>query len=146
MSFSEAIKSCLTKYVDFSGVASRSEYWFFALFLFLCYLGAIILSAAANSVVLLVLFILALILPSLAAQIRRLRDGGFSPWLALLNLIPYLGAIALIVLCCQPSKPNSAAADASQQTYSALNQYCGTCGTFRSLNEAFCKSCGSRNS
>ena len=146
MSFSEAIKSCLTKYVDFSGVASRSEYWFFILFTFLCEVGALILSAAANSLVFFVLIILGLILPLLAAQIRRLRDGGFSPWLALLGLIPYLGSIAVIVLCCLPSKPNSTAPGANQQTSSSINQYCGTCGTLRAQNEAFCKSCGSQHS
>jgi len=28
MSFTESIKTCLSKYADFSGRASRSEYWF----------------------------------------------------------------------------------------------------------------------
>ena len=32
MSFTEAIKTCFRKYIDFSGRASRSEYWWFILF------------------------------------------------------------------------------------------------------------------
>jgi uncharacterized membrane protein YhaH (DUF805 family) len=32
MTFAGAIKTCLTKYADFRGVASRSEYWYFILF------------------------------------------------------------------------------------------------------------------
>ena len=32
MDFPTSIKTCFSKYVDFKGVASRSEYWYFALF------------------------------------------------------------------------------------------------------------------
>ena len=35
MSFTDAIRTCLRKYVTFSGRASRPEYWWFILFLFL---------------------------------------------------------------------------------------------------------------
>ena len=31
MTFQESIKVCFSKYVDFSGRARRSEYWFFFL-------------------------------------------------------------------------------------------------------------------
>ena len=35
MGFIEAVKTCLGKYAQFNGRASRSEFWFFNLFLFI---------------------------------------------------------------------------------------------------------------
>ena len=92
MGFSESIKTCFKKYADFSGTASRSEYWWFALFGVLVYLCLVIISAASRTPLFIILG-LGLLLPSLAVQVRRLRDGGFSGWLALINLIPYLSLI-----------------------------------------------------
>ena len=99
MGFAESIRTCLSKYVDFNGVASRSEFWWFMLFVF-------IVSAALNYVSPLVggLFGLAMLLPELAAGARRLHDTGKSGWLQLLLLIPLIGLIILIVFWVQESK------------------------------------------
>ncbi len=35
---------------------------------------------------------------NLATTVKRLKDANFSPWLALLNLIPYLGALIVFIL------------------------------------------------
>ena len=35
MGFQDAVRTCLRKYATFSGRASRPEYWYFMLFLFL---------------------------------------------------------------------------------------------------------------
>ena len=146
MTFSESIKTCFSKYADFSGTASRSEYWYFSLFELFCYLGALIISSATNSAVILGLLILGLLLPGLSVSVRRLRDGAFSPWLVLLILIPYIGFIPLIVLYCQPSKPAGKANTNTQPQYGAAQigtkQYCSNCGTIQSHNELFCKNCG----
>jgi uncharacterized membrane protein YhaH (DUF805 family) len=32
MNFIESVKTCFSKYADFSGRATRSEYWWFVLF------------------------------------------------------------------------------------------------------------------
>ncbi len=45
MGFGEAIRVCFSKYADFSGRASRSEYWFFVLFSILVNFGARIVDA-----------------------------------------------------------------------------------------------------
>jgi uncharacterized membrane protein YhaH (DUF805 family) len=37
--------------------------------------------------------------------VRRLHDGGFSGLLALLLLVPFAGAVAVLVLTILPSKP-----------------------------------------
>lgn len=45
MDFQTAVRTCLQKYVTFSGRASRPEYWYFVLFMVL---GQILLGIADN--------------------------------------------------------------------------------------------------
>ncbi len=33
MTFQESVRVCFTKYIDFNGRASKSEYWWFILFI-----------------------------------------------------------------------------------------------------------------
>ena len=99
MTFQESIRVCFGKYVDFNGVASRPEFWWFALFVFVvCIVLALVSSLLSN------LFALATLLPQLAVGARRLHDIGRSGWWQLLLLVPLLGLIVLIVLWAQPSK------------------------------------------
>ncbi len=102
MTFSESIKTCFSKYADFNGRGSRSEYWWFFLFLVLVSLGLSYISD-----ILALLFSLATLLPSLAAGARRLHDTDKSGWLQLIVLIPVLGWIIVIYLLAQaPKEPN----------------------------------------
>jgi uncharacterized membrane protein YhaH (DUF805 family) len=92
MNFFDAIKTCLAKYVDFNGRASRPEYWYFVLFIVLgqiC-LGIVFRPLAAA-------FALAVLLPHLAVGARRLHDTDRSAWWLLLGFIPLIGAIVLLV-------------------------------------------------
>lgn len=96
-------------YVDFKGRATRKQFWLFILFtmLIMFIIGVIFgLIGLPGKVVNTVTIILelGLFLPSLAIEARRLRDGGFSPWLLLIGLIPFIGWLVLIVLFCLPSK------------------------------------------
>lgn len=102
MTFQESIQVCFNKYVDFSGRASRSEYWWFVLFVFL---GSFVLSIF--SFWLNVIFLLVTLLPQLAAASRRLHDTGRSGWWQLIGLIPLIGFIVLIVFLAQESGPAS---------------------------------------
>ncbi|GAA4409577.1 DUF805 domain-containing protein [Quisquiliibacterium transsilvanicum] len=43
------------------------------------------------------LFVLAMLLPSLAVSVRRLHDIGRSGWWLLVSFIPLIGAIVLLV-------------------------------------------------
>ena len=52
-----------------------------------------------------VLYCLAVFLPGLAVEIRRLHDVGKSGWMILIALIPFVGAIWLLVLFCLDSQP-----------------------------------------
>jgi uncharacterized membrane protein YhaH (DUF805 family) len=54
---------------------------------------------------LLILGILAAIIPLLAVEVRRLHDQDRSGWLVLLNLIPYVGFVAVFVMMLLPGTP-----------------------------------------
>ena len=102
MEFGEAIRTCLRKYATFSGRASRSEFWYFQLFVTLTNFVAEILdrpifasSEAFNGplswIVTVVFFV-----PSIAVASRRLHDGDKTGWLQLIGLT-VVGLIPLIV-------------------------------------------------
>jgi uncharacterized membrane protein YhaH (DUF805 family) len=96
MTFQDSVKVCLSKYTDFSGRATRSEYWWFVLFIVLVSAGTSLLSHILSG-----LFSLAILLPSLAAATRRLRDTGRSGWWQLVCLVPVVGIVVLIVFLAQ---------------------------------------------
>ena len=74
-----AVRSCLSKYAQFGGRATRAEYWWFVLFYVLSYLIAFLLDTVlGTALVITVLVILVLLIPSLAVSIRRLHDSGHS--------------------------------------------------------------------
>jgi len=104
MTFQDSIKVCFNKYVDFSGRASRSEYWWFALFVFL---GSVVLSMF--SFWLQMLFLLGTLLPQLAAASRRLHDTNRSGWWQLICLVPLIGWIVLIVFLAQEGSTSDSA-------------------------------------
>lgn len=81
MSLGRAVATCLGKYATFSGRASRAEYWWFALFLWLVQAGAGIVDSALfpiEGAVFRPLVGLAMLLPWLAAGWRRMHDTGRS--------------------------------------------------------------------
>ena len=102
MSFVQAVQVCLRKYVDFSGRAVRSEFWWFALFQLIVMVVASMLGDTVYAVV-----ALALVLPSLAVGARRLHDIGKSGWFLLLHLLPIIGILVLIFFWVQPSQTES---------------------------------------
>jgi uncharacterized membrane protein YhaH (DUF805 family) len=103
MTFVDSIKTCLSKYADFKGRASRSEYWWFYLFLVLVYIVLMVLVQVTGST-LLFIPVLALFLPSIAAGARRLHDTNRSGWWLLIGIIPLIG-LALIVLLVLEATP-----------------------------------------
>jgi len=94
----------LKKYTDFSGRAPRAEYWWFYLLTVVAYLIALILdsligtgAAFASTGIIMLLVILGLLIPALAAGVRRLHDTDRSGWWLLIAFIPLVGAIVLLV-------------------------------------------------
>jgi uncharacterized membrane protein YhaH (DUF805 family) len=114
MGFGEAVASCFSNYANFSGRATRSEYWFFRLFVVLVFFGSLfvvgLIGAATGSpdsasaiaqvlTLLLVLFWIAILIPDLAVSVRRLHDTNRSGWWYLLAAVPF-GSIVLLVWWC----------------------------------------------
>ena len=108
MGFQEAVAACFRKYVTFSGRATRPEYWYFALFIFLASIGLNIIDTMIfgtdydDPSVFSGIFSLATLLPSISVSVRRLHDIGRSGWWWWLWLVPILGWIILIYWACQP--------------------------------------------
>ncbi|MFT4027199.1 MAG: DUF805 domain-containing protein [Novosphingobium sp.] len=97
----------MSKYVVFSGRASRSEYWFFYLATFLASIVASIIDNILGLGFLSMIVALGLFLPSIAAGIRRLHDTDRSGWWLLIVLIPLVGAILLIVWLATKGTPGT---------------------------------------
>ena len=105
----------LQKFAVFSGRATRPEYWYFVLFNVLVSIALLILgfvvtsmtSGSVNGMLILDVYALATLLPSLGVTVRRLNDAGLSPWLILLAFVP-IGNIVLLVLLCKESQPVTA--------------------------------------
>ena len=97
----------LQNYVGFSGRARRSEFWYFTLFnlifaIILMVLDRVLGLAGENGLgPLYLIYILAVFLPTLAVDFRRLHDTDRSAWWILIAFIPIVGAIVLIVFFCQ---------------------------------------------
>lgn len=119
MTFSQSIKSVFSKYADFSGRATRSEYWYFYLFNFLVVMvyyialfamlvsGSRDSSAAGYLSVMFIIYALVMTIPSLAVTVRRLHDTGHSGWWIFLNLIPVIGSIVLFIWFITDSYPDT---------------------------------------
>jgi uncharacterized membrane protein YhaH (DUF805 family) len=133
MTFKESIKTCFNKYATFNGRASRSEYWFWTLFLIVAELviwfGALMLfggmgasvGGAADpygaaggalggmivgggiAMILIFIFALIIILPTLAVTVRRLHDSNKSGWFLLLYIVPFVGPLVIFVFMLLPS-------------------------------------------
>jgi uncharacterized membrane protein YhaH (DUF805 family) len=108
----------LKRYADFSGRSRRKEYWMFTLGLILAFLLLFALFAAfaatagssgsddfesmvgGTGVIVFVVAYLAILIPSIAVQVRRMHDQDKSGWFVLLSLIPYIGGIIIFVFMC----------------------------------------------
>ena len=98
MTFFESILTCFKKYAEFRGRASRSEFWWFMLFVVLVTAALTYLGETWVSI-----FTIAILLPLLAAGARRLNDIGKSPWWQLFLLVPVGGIVILGILWAQPT-------------------------------------------
>ena len=92
MTFTQSIKTCFNKFIDFSGRASRSEYWWFFLFTLIVR----ILTGWIPGVGFVVALVL--LLPSLSVTVRRLHDTNRTGWWLLLPIGITLAAIILGVI------------------------------------------------
>jgi uncharacterized membrane protein YhaH (DUF805 family) len=103
----------MRQYLDFSRIASRSEYWGT---LIISWLLAIVLSIVAivimifdgifvllgGLIMLAGLFLLIWIM--LAVTAARCRDSGINPWWTAATMLPYIGFVVMIVVGCLSTK------------------------------------------
>ncbi len=97
-------------YADFSGRARRKEFWMFVLFNFIFLLITALLDITLIYVgigfkMISPIYALAVFIPGLAVEVRRLHDIGKSGWWIFISLIPLIGSIWLLVLLATDSQP-----------------------------------------
>ena len=122
-----AYKNFFKGYAEFTGRSTRPDYWWVWLGNFILsipfwviYIYTVFLSAVMDSVsdsaseaafmifglvaIIYVVFYLAILVPTIALTIRRLRDAGFHWAFIFLRLAPMVGGIALLILLAMPTK------------------------------------------
>lgn len=103
-----------TEYATFSGRSSRSEFWWVQLFILLVSVAVVVLvavtselgSLAALGVLVGVgyfVFLVGVLMPSLALTVRRLHDANLSAGFLALALIPSVGGLIVFILLLLPS-------------------------------------------
>lgn len=106
--FMDWVKKCFRNYANFNGRARRKEYWFFNLAYILIYVVAVLLDyMIGNKGILPGIVTLALIVPLLAVQVRRLHDISKSGWWVLISFVPFIGSILILVWMATDTKPES---------------------------------------
>ena len=97
-------------YIDFNGKATRKVYWGFGIFISLIWISFfalfLLFGAATDEAIFFssVIFLAALLLPSLSVTIGRLHDINMSGWALLLAFIPILGNVFMLAIALIPSK------------------------------------------
>ena len=102
MNFTESIQACYKKFFDFSGRASKSEYWWFQLFQIIIYILAFIFQG--DLALLFSIVVIANLIPIYAAAVRRIHDSNKSGWFVLLSFIPIIGLYVFVLLVQDGSK------------------------------------------
>ena len=93
----------LKRYADFTGRATRKQFWMYVLFYVLIYIAVLLVTAAIGMEVLVSLYVLGMLIPTLAIGARRMHDINRTGWWQLLLIIPLLGSIIMIIFWVQPT-------------------------------------------
>ena len=102
MNFVESIQTCYKKFFDFSGRASKSEYWWFQLYNAIIYVLTFIFQG--DLVLLFSILIIVNLIPVYAVGVRRIHDSDKSGWFVLISLIPLIGLYIFVLLLQDGSK------------------------------------------
>jgi uncharacterized membrane protein YhaH (DUF805 family) len=91
------------RYADFTGRATRQQYWMYVLIYVVISVVLSIIDAAIGTMVLAAIFSVVMLVPSISIATRRLHDTGRTGWWQLIGFIPFLGIIILLVFLVQDS-------------------------------------------
>lgn len=81
--FTDALKN----YANFSGSATRQQYWMFILFYVIFYICCAVIDGLLGMAALETILSIALLIPSISITTRRLHDIGKSGWWQLLPMM-----------------------------------------------------------
>ena len=121
-----AYKNFFKNYAEFTGRSTRPDFWwvwlgnlilsipFWIIYFYIVYLSTVMdsVSDSASEAIFMVfglvaiiyaVFYLAILVPTLALSVRRLRDAGFHWAFIFLRFVP-MGGIALLILHAMPTK------------------------------------------
>lgn len=124
----DAVKRAYLKTFRYDGRAGLGEYWWYMLYtllltiLLVSVLGIVITqttssgpgssSGPAALVGTLIGAIVVLHIPvGISLTVRRLHDGGNSGWMYLIGLVPWVGGLIVLIICCALPKPSGARFD-----------------------------------
>ena len=122
----DAYKNFFKNYAEFTGRSTRSDFWWIwlgnliiSIPFWIIYISTVYLSTEMDSVsdsaseatfmffglvaIIYAVFYLAILVPTLALSVRRLRDAGFHWAFIFLRFAP-MGGIALLILHAMPTK------------------------------------------
>ena len=112
MNFLEALESVFRKKFDFTGRASRSEYWWFVLAQIPIYMLASLFLDMFNNAspilggvfgLILLAGVIFMLITGIALSVRRFHDSNHSGWMLLLGFIPIVGGIITLIYTLLPS-------------------------------------------
>ncbi|MFD6323360.1 DUF805 domain-containing protein [Streptomyces sp. NPDC058442] len=95
----------LKKYAVFNGRARRKEYWMFTLFSVIVSIVLAAVDAAIGIQALQPIYVIAVLLPTLAVAVRRLHDTNRSGWWIFIGLVPLVGFIVMLVFLVSEGNP-----------------------------------------
>ena len=122
----DAYKNFFKNYAEFTGRSTRPDFWwvwlgnlilsipFWIIYFYIVYLSTVMdsVSDSASEAIFMVfglvaiiyaVFYLAILVPTLALSVRRLRDAGFHWAFIFLRFAP-MGGLALLILFAMPTK------------------------------------------
>ena len=122
----QAYKNFFKNYAEFTGRSTRPDFWwvwlgnlilsipFWIIYFYIVYLSTVMDSVSDSAseatfivlglvVIIYAIFYLAILVPTLALSVRRLRDAGFHWAFIFLRFAP-MGGIALLILHAMPTK------------------------------------------
>jgi len=153
MTFIQAISSGLHRYFDFKTRSSRSEYWYWTLFLILVSVVATVLDELlfGGRTILDPISSVALFIPGLAVAARRLHDVGRSGWWLLISLTLVGVIYPLLYWHLNPSipgsnryGPNPSGVLDGNHEIDGSDGICVACGSALEKDANFCSICGSK--